>query len=75
MVNRSIREMLPKLFKRCYKLSLGSSMWLYSRAGFGFPKKRLVLGVMGIPNALMRQAVILQRFWEDNELQKLVTAV
>ena len=75
MVNRSIREMLPKLFKRCYKLSLGSNMWLYSRLGFGFSIKRLVLGVMGTPNALTRQAVILQRFWEDDELQKLIAAL
>ena len=55
MVNWLTREMLPKLFKKCYKLSLGRDMLLYSRAGFGFPIKILVLGVMETPNTLLSQ--------------------
>ena len=66
MVNWLTREMLPKLFKRCYKLSLGRDILLCSKAGFGFPIKKLVLGNPKYPAEPIQQAVIIQRFWEDD---------
>ncbi len=50
MVNWLTREMLPKLFKGCYELSLGRDMLLYYGAGFGFLMKNLVLGCLETPN-------------------------
>lgn len=52
MVNSLTREMLLRLFKRCYKLSLRRNMLLYSRAGFEFSIKKLVLGVLEPLNTL-----------------------
>ena len=55
MVNWLTREMLPKLFKGCYELSLGRDMLLYYGAGFGFLMKNLVLGCLETPNTLLSQ--------------------